>query len=235
MLPQNLIHKIATELSLSSRQVQSTLALFEDGNTLPFIARYRKEATGGLDEVQLREVRDRGSYLAELQDRRAAVLESIEEQGKLTPGLRVSIEAAESKQALEDLYLPYKPKRRTRALIARERGLEPLAELIWAGDADEAAVLTAAAEYIDGAGPVPTAADALQGARDIVAERIAEDAHVRGWVRERTRERGMVRSAAMPGKEGEVSKFRDYYDFSQKLTEIPSHRVLAIRRGEAER
>lgn len=234
MLPQNLIHKIATELSLSPRQVQSTLALFDEGNTLPFIARYRKEATGGLDEVQLRGVRDRGSYLAELQERRAAVLESIDEQGKLTAELRVRIEAAETKQALEDLYLPYKPKRRTRAMIARERGLEPLAELIRAAEADDAAVLVAAAEYIDTVGEVATASDALQGARDIVAEWIAEDAHVRGWVRERTRARGLVRSAAMPGKEGSVSKYRDYYDFGQRLTEIPSHRVLAIRRGEAE-
>jgi uncharacterized protein len=226
--------RIARELALAERQVVSTLALFGEGNTLPFIARYRKEATGGLDEVQLRDVRERAEYLGEMEERRAAVLKSIDEQGKLAPDLKARIEAADTKQALEDLYLPYKPKRRTRAMIARERGLAPLAELLWAGEADDAAVLAAAAAHVDPAGEVPDVASAQQGARDVLAERIAEDAELRGVVRDRTRERGAVRAAAAEGKEKEVSKFQDYYDFSQPLREIPSHRMLAIRRGEAE-
>jgi uncharacterized protein len=234
MLPDNLVTQVARELSLNPRQVVNALSLFEEGNTLPFIARYRKEATGGLDEIQLRDVRDRGLYLAELEERRAAILKSIEEQGKLDDALRAKIEGADTKQALEDLYLPFKPKRRTRAIIARERGLEPLAELIWSGDADDDACEAAAAAYVSEEHAVPSAADALQGARDILAERIAEDARLRGYVRDITRERGIVRSAAAFGKENEVSKFQDYYAFEQKLTEIPSHRMLAIRRGEEE-
>jgi uncharacterized protein len=234
MLTQKLISRIATELSLTPRQVASTLELFEQGNTLPFIARYRKEATGGLDEVQLREIRDRATYLEELEERRAAILKSIEEQGKLDAELKARIEAAETKQALEDLYLPYKPKRRTRATIARERGLEPLADLIWAGEATDAEVEAAAATYVDPEKEVPGIAEALQGARDILAERVSEDAELRGWIRDLTRDHGIIRSTVAPGKENEVSKFQDYYDFSEKLTEIPSHRILAIRRGEAE-
>ncbi|CAA9297456.1 MAG: Transcription accessory protein (S1 RNA-binding domain), partial [uncultured Gemmatimonadaceae bacterium] len=141
--------RIARELALAERQVVSTLALFAEGNTLPFVARYRKEATGGLDEVQLRDVRERAEYLGELEERRAAIVKSVDEQGKLDPALRARIEAADTKQALEDLYLPYKPKRRTRAMIARERGLEPLAEQLWAGAADDAAVAAAAAAFVD--------------------------------------------------------------------------------------
>ena len=234
MLQPTLVEKIAQELSLAPRQVAGTLALFDEGNTLPFVARYRKEATGGLDEVQLRDVRDRAAYLAELEERRAAILASIEEQGKLDAELRARIEGAETKQSLEDLYLPYKPKRRTRGTIARERGLEPLAELLWSGGADDAAAAEAAAGFVDETREVKSAADALQGARDILAERVAEDAELRGRVRDLTRAKGVVRSRVMTGKEGEVSKFQDYYDFSQKLTEVPSHRLLAIRRGEEE-
>ena len=234
MLHPILVEKIAQELSLTPRQVAGTLALFDEGNTLPFVARYRKEATGGLDEVQLRDVRDRGAYLAELEERRAVILASVDEQGKLDPDLRARIERAETKQSLEDLYLPFKPKRRTRATIARERGLEPLAELLWSGTADDGAADGAAAGFVDETKGVTSAADALQGARDILAERVAEDAELRGHVRDLTRAKGSVRSRVMTGKEGEVSKFQDYYDFAQKLTEIPSHRLLAIRRGEEE-
>ncbi|GLC27680.1 Tex family protein [Roseisolibacter agri] len=234
MLSPSLVQQVATELSLPARSVANTLALFDEGNTLPFIARYRKEVTGNLDEVQLRDVRDRADYLRELEERRAAILKSIEEQGKLTDDLRARVNGVVSKQGLEDLYLPYKPKRRTRAMIARERGLEPLAELLWAGDADDAAVEAAAAGYVDAAKEVPAVADALQGARDILAERVAEDAVLRGAVREATRARGAVKSAVVMGKENEVSKFQDYYDFSERLRDIPSHRVLAIRRGEEE-
>jgi protein Tex len=226
----------ARELGLGPAQVESALALFEDGATLPFIARYRKEATGGLDEVQLRDVRDRAAYLAELEDRRATILESIEAQGKLDAGLRSRIEKAATKQELEDLYLPYRPKRRTRGTIARERGLEPLADAIWSGDADDAGAESLAASFVDGEKGVDSVADALQGARDILAERVAEDAGLRGWIRDRTRADGEVASRVLRGKEEtpEAARFRDYFQFRQKATAIPSHRVLAIRRGEAE-
>ena len=234
MSSPQIVITVARELSLSPQQVASTLTLFAEGNTLPFIARYRKEATLGLDEVQLRDVRDRAQYLTELDERRAAILKSIEDQGKLDDTLRTAIDSAETKQALEDLYLPYKPKRRTRATIARERGLEPLAELLWGRATTDAALEQAAHNYIDAEKGVPDAAAALAGARDILAERIAEDAALRGRVRDLTRTFGTLRSRAITGKEKEVSKFQDYYDFAQKLTEIPSHRVLAIRRGEAE-
>src|SRR6478735_6980889 len=166
-----IISTVARELSLSPTQVADTLTLFGEGNTLPFIARYRKEATGALDEVQLRDVRDRAQYLTELDERRTAILKSIEEQGKLDDALRTAINTAETKQALEDLYLPYKPKRRTRATIARERGLEPLAELLWGRITSDAALEAEAAKYVDAGKGVPDVAGALAGARDILAER----------------------------------------------------------------
>jgi uncharacterized protein len=226
--------RIATELSLGPRQVAAALALFEEGATLPFIARYRKEATGALDEVQLRDVRERASYLTELEERRTAILESIESQDKLDDVLRARIMAAATKQVLEDLYLPYRPKRRTRATIARERGLEPLAELIWAGQAGEAQVAAAAAEFVNPDVGVADGDAALQGARDILAERVAEDADVRAWIRSLTHDRGVVRSRVRPDRKDDVTKFTDWYDFAEKLTDVPSHRMLAIRRGEAE-
>ncbi|MGH7507279.1 MAG: Tex-like N-terminal domain-containing protein, partial [Longimicrobiales bacterium] len=229
-----LAERIARELSLSSRQVAATLALFDDGATLPFVARYRKEVTGGLDERQLADIRDRAEYLTALEDRRAVILESIESQGKLDDPLRARILAADTKQSLEDLYLPYRPRRRTRATIARERGLEPLADAIWNGELDDEEAGRRAGTFVDPQREVASADDALKGARDILAERVAEDADLRNLVRERTRERGLARSAVAPGKEQEAGKYRDYHDFSQKLTDIPSHRVLAIRRGEAE-
>jgi protein Tex len=234
MTTQRIAQRIAAELAIAPRQAAAALALFDEGATLPFIARYRKEATGGLDEVQLRDVRDRADYLEELEDRRAVILQSIEEQGRLDADLRARIEAADTKQVLEDLYLPYRPRRRTRATIARERGLAPLADLIWAGQADDAAVAIAAAAYVDPEAGTADAAAALAGARDILAERVAEDADVRAFVRAVTHDRGMVRSAVRSGHADSVTKFTDWYDFREKLTEIPSHRMLAIRRGEAE-
>jgi uncharacterized protein len=226
--------RIAAELGLRAPQVRAALELLLAGNTIPFVARYRKEATGELDEVQLRDIRDRHEYLAELDERRAAILKSIDEQGKLTPELRAALGRAETKQALEDLYLPFKPKRRTRAIIAAERGLAPLAELLWAGRTSDAELAAAAAGYVSEERGVPTADDALAGARDIVAERIAEDAAARARVRDLVRERGVMESRVARGKEGEASKFQDYYDFSQPVRLLPSHRILAIRRGEAE-
>ncbi|HEX8272967.1 MAG TPA: Tex family protein [Longimicrobiaceae bacterium] len=226
--------KIAAELNLRVSQVQAALGLLLEGNTIPFVARYRKEATGELDEVQIRDIRDRHEYLSELDERRKAILQSVEEQGKLTPELRAAIERADTKSALEDLYRPFKPKRRTRATIAVERGLEPLADLLWAGRTSDAELLAAAAGFVDPAKEVSTVEEALAGARDVVAERIADDAAARAFVRERTRERGVLESRAARGKEKETSKFQDYYEFSQPLRDLPGHRVLAIRRGEAE-
>ncbi len=228
------VERIAAELGLRAPQVRAALELLLAGNTIPFVARYRKEATGELDEVQLRDLRDRHEYLAELDERRAAILKSVEDQGKLTPELRAAIERAATKQALEDLYLPYKPKRRTRAIIAAERGLAPLAEQLWGGRSTDAELAAAAAGFVDPERGVATADDALAGARDIVAERIAEDATARAWVREQVRERGVMESKVARGREGEASKFQDYYDFSQPVRLLPGHRILAIRRGEAE-
>jgi uncharacterized protein len=225
---------VAQELTLQHRQVAATLEMFAEGNTLPFVARYRKEVTGGLDETQLRAIQERAEYLTELGDRRAAIRKSIDEQGKMTPELSTRLDAVTTKQALEDLYLPFKPKRRTRATIARERGLEPLADAIWNGEVDDAAAALRAAEFVSAEKEVPTTDDALAGARDILSERIAEDADTRGWIRDLTRRKGSVAARVVTGKEKEVSKFQDYYDFSEPLGTIPSHRVLAIRRGEEE-
>ena len=233
-MASSLVLTVARELALPVASVQQTLALFGEGNTLPFIARYRKEVTGGLDEVQLRDVRDRAQYLTELEDRRAPVLKSIDEQGKLDDRLKAAILGAETKQVLEDLYLPYKPKRRTRATIARERGLGPLAEQLWAGSLDDVTARTAAAEFVNVTGDVADVDAAIAGARDILAEQVAEDAGVRGWIRDATRTRGAVKSTRSYGRTEEVSKFSDYFDFRESLGTIPSHRVLAIRRGETE-
>jgi len=225
---------IAAELGLRAAQVRAALELLLEGNTIPFVARYRKEATGELDEVQLRDVRDRHEYLAELDERRAAILKSIDEQGKLTPELKAAIDRAETKQALEDLYLPYKPKRRTRATIAAEKGLLPLAELLWEGRTPDDELRAAAAAYVDAEKGVADADEALAGARDVVAERVADDAATRAYVREQLWAKGVMESRAARGKEKEVSKFQDYYDFSGPVKSLPGHRVLAIRRGEAE-
>jgi len=234
MSQQHIVSTIATELSLAPRQVEGALTLFDDGNTLPFIARYRKEATGGLDELQLRDVRDRAQYLRELTDRRTAILASVEEQGKLDAALAARIHAAKTKQELEDLYLPFKPKRRTRATIARERGLEPLAELLWSGARSDAELRADAETFVDAAKDVPDADHGLAGARDIVAERLAEDANVRSELRDLTRAEGVMKSRVVTGKQAEISKFQVYYDFAQPLRELPGHRILAMRRGEDE-
>ncbi len=185
--------------------------------------------------MQLRDVRERADYLVELEERRATILKSIDEQGKLDDALRAQIGAADTKQVLEDLYLPYKPKRRTRAMIARERGLGPLAEQIWSG-ADRATppCTRPPLTFVDAAREVPTVEVALQGARDILAEQVAEDATIRGWVREMTRAQGIVRSSVQAGEARDDSKFTDYFDYREPLGTIPSHRMLAIRRGEAE-
>jgi protein Tex len=230
----NPIDLIAGELELRPAQVEAVLGLFAAGNTVPFIARYRKEATGELDEVLVREIRDRHEYLTELDERRSTILASVEEQGKLTPELGGKIERARTKAELEDLYLPFKPKRRTRATIAAERGLTPLADLLASGSVSSARLRSEAGKYVDAERGVAGADEALAGARDIVAERISEDPSVRAWVRDTTRARGMLQSRMAKGAEADASKFKDYFDHAEPVRSIPGHRVLAIRRGEAE-
>ncbi len=218
---------------LTPVQVQKTVALLEEGATVPFIARYRKEVTGELDEVQIRQLQEQLNYFKELHDRQQTILKSIDEQGKLTPELRDQILHCRQKTVLEDLYLPFKPKRRTKATIAREQGLAPLAEEILqsTGPLD----LDAAAQpFIDEEKGVPTISAALQGAGFILAEQFADNAAVRACVREKTWQQGVFCSQPARGKEGTVSKYEMYYDFSEPLRQIPSHRMLAMRRGEKE-
>jgi uncharacterized protein len=221
--------KIAEELGVRERQVQVAVELLDGGATVPFIARYRKEATGTLDDAQLRTLEERLRYLREMEERRTAVLESIESQGKLDDALRAQIMAAETKARLEDIYLPYKPKRRTKAQIAREAGLEPLADRLLA---DPSLDPHAAAE------PFVTAdidvAAALDGARAILVERFAEDADLIGDLRERLWSRGRMVARVRDGKEEVGAKFADYFDFAEPLTKLPSHRILALFRGEKE-
>ncbi len=227
------INKIAGELKLRDTQVQSVMALLAEGGTIPFIARYRKEATGSLDEVAIGAIRDRLSQLEELDKRREAVLESIEKQGKLTDELKKQITQAETMTKLEDIYLPYKPKRRTRATIAKEKGLEPLAmKILEQSDFD---VVAEAEKYIDAEKDVKTADDALAGARDILAELITEDAEVRQQMREFYTQTSYFSSKVIPGMEEEGIKYKDYYEWTEPVKTAPSHRILAIRRGATEK
>ena len=224
--------RIAEELGVRDGQVTAAVGLLDSGSTVPFVARYRKEVTGGLDDAQLRTLEERLGYLRELEERRTAVLASVEEQGKLDDALRNQILAAETKARLEDIYLPFKPKRRTKAQIAREAGLEPLADLLLgAPDTDPAA---AAAGFVDSEREVADAAAALDGARAILVERFAEDADLIGDRRERVWTQGHLGSTVRSGKEEEGAKFSDYFDFSEPLSKLPSHRILALFRGEKE-
>ncbi len=222
------------ETALKPFQVENTVALLNEGATVPFIARYRKEHTGELDEVQVRLIEERLGYFRELEERKGTILKSIEEQGKLTAELQARIEATRQKTELEDLYLPYKPKRRTKATIARERGLEPLADLIAAQALIAGMPEDAAGAFIDPEKEVPDAAVALEGAGHILAERLAEDADARAMVRQLTWEQGICISRVAPEHAGKVSKFEMYYDYQEPLKAIPSHRMLAMRRGEKE-
>lgn len=230
---KNFVSQLSQELNLSEKAIASVAALLGGGNTVPFIARYRKEATGNLDEVQIRTIQERLAYLQELEQRRETIVSSIESQGKLNDLLRAQILACDSKNALEDLYLPYKPKRRTRAMIAREKGLEPLALLILEQPLQGNPQIEALA-FINPDHQVETIEDALAGARDIVAESISENASIRQAVREEFAANGIIISKAAEGKEKVSSKFEQYYAFSEKVSTIPSHRYLAIRRGEKE-
>ena len=213
---QKVLPRLSAELGIPGGQIAAVAKLLGEGNTIPFIARYRKEVHGNLDEVQISKIQERLGYYAELEDRRATILKTIEEQGKLTDELRAKIEACMQKNALEDLYQPYKPKRRTRAMIAKEKGLEPLADKIW----DHA--------------PYEGTDEELQGARDILAERIADLADVRGLVRDAFAKKAVVTSEVVTPKPAAPTKYEQYYDFQEPIAEIPSHRFLAIRRGQKE-
>ena len=243
MTPTNLdpvqsdIHQlIAKELEVEAHQVSAAVALLDEGATVPFIARYRKEATGNLNDTQLRDLEERLLYLRELEERRATILSSVEEQGKLSDELRRAIEGAATKQVLEDIYLPYKPKRRTRAQIAREAGLEPLADELFADPTLDPQ--QQATKYVNGKptadGGVPDVKAALDGAREILAERFAETAALLAKLRARLWEQGIVISTVIDGKEtAEEEKFRDYYAYSEPIRTIPSHRALALFRGRS--
>ena len=230
MIP--IARRIADELHVRVSQVEATIALLDDKSTVPFIARYRKEATGGLDDTQLRALDERLTYLRELEDRRAAIIESIEAQGKLTAELAASLDAADTKAQLEDLYLPYKPKRRTKAQIAREAGLEPLARDLLQNP--QLVPEEAATAFVDSEKGIPDAVAALEGARWILMEQFSEHAELVGGLRQLVWERGEWRSTVVPGKETEGAKFSDYFRGSERLKSVPSHRVLALLRGRKE-
>ncbi|GIV27666.1 MAG: RNA-binding transcriptional accessory protein [Bacteroidia bacterium] len=226
------ISKIAQQLNISEKQVHSTLSLFEEGCTIPFIARYRKEKTGGLDEVQISSIKELFEKLLALENRRNTILKSIEEQGKLTDDLKNKILIAETLNELEDLYLPYKPKKRTRATIAREKGLEPLALQILHQEIFN--IEEVASKYIDVEKELHTIDDVLQGARDIIAEVINENAEIRSDLRKAFEEEAVLTSRVIKSKEESGIKYKDYYNWSEPLMKCPSHRMLAMRRGEKE-
>lgn len=227
-----IINKIADELAVKPAQVQSAVALLDEGATVPFIARYRKEATQGLDDTQLRNLEQRLTYLRELEDRRGVILKSIDEQGKLTDELRTQIASADNKTSLEDLYLPYKPRRRTKGQIAIEAGLEPLADALFN---DPSLTPEAEAEqYINADNGVADTKAALEGARYILMERFAEDAGLLAKVRDYLQKNAHVTSTVAPGKENEAIKYKDYFEHSEKLSKVPSHRALAMFRGRNE-
>ncbi|MDR3741130.1 MAG: Tex family protein [Terracidiphilus sp.] len=233
-LSPEILRHIAETLNLPERGLVAVIALLDEGGTVPFIARYRKEATGNLDEVQIRDIEEKLAYFRELEDRRATILASIAEQGKLTDALKERIEKTLDRNELEDLYLPYKPKRRTKATIARERGLEPLADYLWAQEATGTPLSEFAATFVNTELGVATVDEALEGARHIVAERLSEDADLRKALRTMMHDEGVVMSRKMLDAVDEQDKFKMYYEYKEPAKTIPSHRMLAIRRGEAE-
>src|ERR1700686_3285012 len=224
--------QIARELGVREQQVAAAVALLDGDASVPFIARYRKEATGALDDAQLRTLDERLRYLRELEERRTVILNSIREQGKLDDALEAAIRAADSKGRLEDIYLPFKPKRRTKAEIAKEAGLEPLADVLLAQPQYDPPA--AAARFVNADKQVADVATALEGARSILVERFAEDADLIGSLREEMWSNGLLTSTVRKGKKTEGEKFKDYFDFSEPLTKLPSHRILAMFRGEKE-
>ncbi len=226
------IEKTARELGLDKRQVLATAALLDDGATVPFISRYRKEVTGSLDEVSITAIRDLMARFRALTARQEAILASLEERDLLTAELKTKVLAAPTMAELEDIYLPYRPKRRTRATIAKEKGLEPLAQLLWGQDNID--LLALAEAYIDPEKGVTSIEEALAGARDIIAEMVSEDTVARGSTRELFMSKGAIRTKVTPGKEAEAAKYRDYFDWQEPLDKAPSHRVLAMMRADQE-
>jgi protein Tex len=233
-LPPEILLHIAKTLDLPLHALVAVIGLFNEGGTVPFIARYRKEATGNLDEVKIRDIEEKLAYFTDLVSRRETILASILEQGKLTDELKARIEATIDKSELEDLYLPYKPKRRTKATIARERGLEPLAQYLWNQQATAQPLEEFAQTFVDATKEVPTVEDALEGARHIVAEMISEDADLRKALRQWMFDEGMIVSKRSIDAVDEQEKFKMYYDYREPVKTIPSHRMLAVRRGESE-
>jgi uncharacterized protein len=228
----NINRQIAEELGVREQQVEATVTLLDGGATVPFVARYRKEITGGLDDAQLRTLEERLTYLRELEERRTVILESVREQGKLDAALELAIRSADSKGRLEDIYLPFKPKRRTKAEIAKEAGLEPLSELLLTQPQNDPKKV--AEPFVDADKAVADVAAALDGARAILVERFAEDADLIGALREQMWSNGLMAATVRTGKKTEGEKFKDYFDFSEPLHKLPSHRILAMFRGEKE-
>ncbi|MFO7976436.1 MAG: Tex-like N-terminal domain-containing protein [Candidatus Hydrogenedentota bacterium] len=231
MLESKFIAHIAQEISLKQEQVARAIELFDNGSTIPFIARYRKDVTGGLDEAQLEGIQQRAQYFASLTQRRNSILETIEKQGKLTQELKTEIEACFDRTRLEDLYLPFKPARRTKATVAREKGLEPLADFLMKQIVLDGAIELFAEKYVDSEKAVSSAEEALEGAGFIVAERISNDADVRALVRGRMLDEGIIKAYPTKNADGKKTKFETYYNFSEPIGKIPSHRLLAVMRG----
>ncbi len=233
-LSPEILNHIAGLLQVPAKSLSAAAALLDEGATVPFIARYRKEATGNLDEVQVRSIEEQLAYFRELRARRKTILDSIQEQGKLTDELKARIEATLDKGELEDLYLPYKPKRRTKALIAREKGLAPLADYLWDQKPSESPLHEFAASFVDAGKGVASVEEALEGARHIIAETISDDADIRKLLRRTMFEGGVIVSQKITDAADEEQKFQMYYDYREPVKQIPSHRMLAIRRGETE-
>ncbi|MFP4679385.1 MAG: Tex family protein [Chitinispirillaceae bacterium] len=234
-MPMNIAQQLVIEFSLKDFQVKNTLELFDEGATVPFIARYRKERTGSLDEIQIRDLQHRYTYYKELEERRETILESIRSQGKLTPELEKKIKDTLSKTELEDLYLPYKPKRTTRATKAKDAGLEPLADWLYELTEPQADPLAKANEFLNSEKGIDTPQKAIQGAKDILAERLSDDADIRKWMRELASDEGELVSAVKKDFEKQKTKFEMYYEYREKVTSLPSHRILAMLRGEREK
>ena len=232
MSEENLFQLVANELNLKLIQVENTIELLDQGNTVPFISRYRKEKTGSLDEEQIRQIQLRVQYLRSLSERKKTVLKSIDDQGKLTPELQDKINKVLKLQELEDIYLPYKPKKRTRATIAKEKGLEPLAKLILAQEMSEGDPNDIAADFINPDKGVNNATDAINGAKDILAEIVSENAEIRMYIREYTMKRGFINSQAKSDESDPI--YKDYFKYHEPISKLPAHRILALNRGEKE-
>ena len=234
MSQQLIIENIVKTLGLREESVNNTVQLLNDGATIPFISRYRKEKTGGLDEIQVKDISEKLEYYTELEKRKKTILQTIKDQDKLTPALEKEIITCMDKHKLEDLYLPYKPKKRTRATIAKEKGLEPLADIIWMQANIKASKEDILSKYLNPEAGVKNTSEALSGALDIIAEKISDDADIRGRLRNYIISNALVVSKAKKDWENQKSKFETYYNFSEQIKKSPSHRILAIRRGEKE-